>query len=79
MYRRRDENTFEKLEVTEVMNLSKVKAKLKRLREELDAPEPTDEELIEEGRAVHPYYENRERCAEEVIALEKLIAELELL
>ena len=43
--------------VAEVINLEELRQEKKDLEEQLEMPEPSDKELIEEGKAYHPYYQ----------------------
>ena len=77
MYRRVDKGIFARLELAGVLHLGRLKGKLRKLMAELDMPEPSEAELLEVGRSVHPYYRDRQEVEEQIKALIKQIKTLE--
>jgi hypothetical protein len=61
----------------EVIDLDKLKAELATLKAQSAASEPTELELIDWARAMHPYYMDRHYFNSEIERLTKLITELE--
>lgn len=71
IYRRIDGDKFERLDVIQVIDESKLREKLSRLKACLDVPKPSDEELIEAGKTIHPFYEERERVERDIQTIQK--------
>ena len=56
-----DNNTYKKITTTEeIIDVRSLKEELVRLEAELKQPEPSNEELIEFGKAMHPYYRDKD-------------------
>lgn len=56
-----DKDTFEYWQKVKTVKLSELKAELLQLQEQLKEAKPTNKELIELGRSVHPYYSDIEQ------------------
>ena len=77
VYRRIDADRFERLYVIRIISVQRLKERLRRLRYQLDMPGPSDRELIEAGRAVHPYYKDRDGLQDQIDNLTDQINYLE--
>jgi len=56
---KQDKNTAIKYRVIEeAIDLEALKQEKENLQAQLDVPEPTKEELIEQGKMMHPYYQD---------------------
>jgi len=57
-------------------DVSEIEAEIVRLQTELNEPEPTKEELIECGKATHPYYMQQQVNSQTIEQLQTKIIEL---
>ena len=64
---------------TKVYDISDIEAEITRLQTELEEKEPTTEELIECGKATHPYYMQQEMNTQQITELQAKIKELKSL
>lgn len=70
-----DEKTAKKYRVVEeTIDLEALKREKEQLEAQLQMPEPTQEELIEAGKLIHPYYQiNKEAIQERIKQIEELL------
>jgi len=76
-YEQIDADTTKEVEVTErIIDIKELKEQEKRLKEKLAEVEPTDEDLLQFGRYMHPYYIDREIAEMELEKVETKLKEL---
>ena len=67
---------YEVWSVTQTFDIKEMKDKILQLQNELKEPEPTDAELIECGKATHPYYMQQEENSQIIEQIQSKIDEL---
>ena len=73
------DDAFERIGTVEKISLSQIKDRLRFLQKQAQMSEPTDRELIDFAKAMHPYYTERLRIIEEINRLRLMIQRLESL
>lgn len=70
-----DEKTAKRYKVVEeTIDLEALKREKEDLEAQLQMPEPTQEELIEAGKSIHPYYQiNKEAIQERIKQIDELL------
>lgn len=70
-----DEKTAKRYRVVEeAINLEALRQEKADLEAQLNMPEPSQEELIEAGKAIHPYYQiDREAIQERIKQIDELL------
>jgi len=57
----------------EVINPKELEKEKEQLEEQLNIPEPSDKELIEEGKQIHPYFAPREFAEKRLVEINNIL------
>ena len=69
-----DENTAKRYKVVEeTIDLEILRREKEGLEQTLAMPEPTTEELIELGKGMHPYYQNKDWIKKRIEEIDSLL------
>ena len=69
-----DENTAKRIKVVEeTIDLEALRQEKESLEEQLNMPEPSQEELIELGKTIHPYYADRAAIEARISQIEEVL------
>ncbi len=71
-----DENTAIRYRVVEeAIDLGALRQEKEALEEQLKMPEPTKEELLEQGKAMHPYYQDKSWIEQRIRKINSILEE----
>ena len=79
-YRKIDADTFEEVVPSPKVSLQLIRSQIQDLRDQKQAlVEPTNQELIDFAKLVHPYYREKENLQSQIDILQVLRDQLQLL
>jgi SMC interacting uncharacterized protein involved in chromosome segregation len=61
--------------VKEEINLEQLRQEKENLQAQLDIPEPTKEELIEQGKMMHPFYQDNSWVEARITEIDSILGE----
>ncbi len=72
----KDENAAIRYRVAEeAIDLGALRQEKEALEEQLKMPEPTEEELLEQGKAMHPYYQDKTWIEQRIREINSILGE----